>query len=42
MSFLDENCIIFDDDDENKLEYTNIHTVLVSFNYYIGLQENCR
>jgi len=27
MSFLDENCIIFDDDDENKLEYTTVHNV---------------
>lgn len=27
MSFLDENCIIFDNDDENKLEYTTVHNV---------------
>jgi len=26
MSFLDEYCIIFDDEEENKLEYTKIHT----------------
>ena len=26
MSFLDEYCIIFDNEDENKLEYTPIHT----------------
>lgn len=25
MSFLDEYCIIFDTEDENKLEYTKIH-----------------
>jgi hypothetical protein len=25
MSFLDEHCIIFDNEDENKLEYTPIH-----------------
>jgi len=25
MSFLDENCIVFDNEDENKLEYTNLH-----------------
>ena len=25
MSFLDEHCIIFDTEDENKLEYTPIH-----------------
>lgn len=24
-SFINENCIIFDDEDENKLEYTDIH-----------------
>ena len=27
MSFLDENCIIFDTEDENKLEYTSVHNV---------------
>lgn len=27
MSFLDENCIVFDNEDENKLEYTAIHNV---------------
>jgi hypothetical protein len=26
MSFLDEHCIIFDNEDENKLEYTPIHS----------------
>jgi len=25
MSFLDEHCIIFENEDENKLEYTPIH-----------------
>ena len=25
MSFLDEYCIVFDNEDENKLEYTSIH-----------------
>ena len=25
MSFLDEYCIIFDNEEENKLEYTKIH-----------------
>ena len=29
MSFLDENCIIFDTEDENKLEYTSIHNVFI-------------
>ena len=27
MQFLDENCIIFDSEEENKLEYTSIHMV---------------
>ena len=27
MSFLDEYCIIFDNEEENKLEYTTIHNV---------------
>ena len=25
MSFIDEHCIVFDSEDENKLEYTQIH-----------------
>jgi len=25
LTYLDENCIIFDDDEENKFEYTDIH-----------------
>ena len=25
MSFLDHHCIIFDNEDENKLEYTPVH-----------------
>lgn len=25
VSFIDEHCVIFDDDEENKLEYTSIH-----------------
>ena len=27
MTFLDEHCIVFDTEDENKLEYTTIHNV---------------
>jgi len=27
MSFLDEHCIIFDNAEENKLEFTDIHKV---------------
>ena len=29
MSFIDENCIVFDNDDENKLEYTVYHDVRI-------------
>lgn len=25
MSFIDEHCTVFDDEDENKLEFTTIH-----------------
>lgn len=27
MSFIDEYCTVFDDEDENKLEFTKIHNV---------------
>ena len=27
MSFLDEKCIVFDGGEENKLEYTAVHSV---------------
>jgi hypothetical protein len=27
MSFLDEHCLVFDTEEENKLEYTQIHNV---------------
>jgi hypothetical protein len=27
MSFIDEYCTVFDDEDENKLEFTKIHLV---------------
>ena len=33
MTFLDDNCIIFDTEDENKLEYTEVHNVLSSIRY---------
>lgn len=26
--FLDENCIVFDDEEENKFSYTDIHKVI--------------
>lgn len=33
MSFLDENCLVFDNEEENKLEYTQIHNVLSLLTY---------
>lgn len=27
MSFIEEHCLIFDNEEENKLEYTTIHMV---------------
>ena len=30
MSFIDEFCTVFDDEDENKLEFTKIHNVSLS------------
>lgn len=27
MSFIDEHCLVFDDEEENKLEFTKIHNV---------------
>ena len=29
MSFIDENCYLFDMEDENKLEYTRVHKVVI-------------
>ena len=29
MSFMEENCLIFDEEDENKFEYTKVHKVRV-------------
>jgi len=29
LEFIDDNCIVFDEEDENKLEYTDIHNVLL-------------
>lgn len=31
MSYIDENCIVFDNDDENKFEYTGIHDVSIQW-----------
>ena len=32
MSFIDEFCTVFDDEEENKLEFTKIHNVS---NYFV-------
>jgi len=49
MSFLDEYCIVFDNEEENKLEFTKIHHVgLAYISFYLlafalvltGLQED--
>ena len=43
MSFIDEYCTVFDDEEENKLEFTKIHKVrqksLVLI-LFLGLQDN--
>ena len=46
MDFIDENCIIFEDEEENRLEYTEIHTVSLdpvslSVNLYLYLLFEC-
>ena len=51
MSFLDEHCICFDNDDENKFEFTKIHNVskfsltpqrfLLIFLFLKGIQKSC-
>jgi len=41
MSFIDENCIVFDNEEENKLEYTTIHNVSNPFLTPLGVQETC-
>jgi hypothetical protein len=51
MSFIDEYCTVFDDEDENKLEFTKIHNVsetdcaepiITEIWTASGLQEGCR
>lgn len=31
MTFLDEKCVAFDNEEENKLEFTGIHNVSIYF-----------
>ena len=40
MSFIDENCIVFDSEEENKLSYTDTHKVRFNSNSLSkGVQE---
>ena len=32
-NYIDQNCIFFDKEEENKLEYTSIHEVWLNWNY---------
>ena len=36
MSFIDEHCIVFDNEEENKLVFTDIHKVSVPLSYSGG------
>ena len=33
MSYIEEHCLIFDNEEENKLEYTTIHMVSTALLY---------
>ena len=39
MSFIDEYCTVFDDEEENKLEFTKIHKVSFTFSDSICFQD---
>ena len=39
IDFIDEHCIVFEDGDENKLEYTTIHMVTSHIVTSLELQE---
>lgn len=39
MSFIDEYCTVFDDEEENKLEFTKIHKVSIYSNDLICFQD---
>ena len=50
MSFIDEYCTAFDDEDEHKLEFTKTHNVSTTKDYLnlllihydvVGFQKNC-
>ncbi len=42
MSFIEEHCIIFDTEEENKLEYTQIHHVRRPVLIGLGIQQDSR
>jgi hypothetical protein len=43
MSFLDEKCVSFDNEEENKLEFTGIHNVSFLLSIPVaGVQNYCR
>jgi hypothetical protein len=43
MTFLDEKCVSFDNEEENKLEFTGIHNVsiYIQLTDKTGVQEDC-
>jgi hypothetical protein len=34
VEFIDEHCLVFDNEEENKLEYTDIHNVIILYFIY--------
>ncbi len=40
LTFIDENCVVFDNEEENKLIYTEIHQVFVVFRISIDRRRN--
>ena len=42
MTFLDENCLAFDNEEENKLEFTGIHNVRKLVVILAVVQKDCR
>lgn len=41
MSFIEEHCIVFDNEDENKLEYTTLHKVVNLLVNFVGILKDC-
>jgi len=38
MTFIDDNCIVFDSEEENKFAYTELHEVLPSLAAHLAVQ----